>query len=61
MGNSFVTFEVFAEGDKTKLQLTHKGVETFPASNRDFAKENFVAGWEHIVGISLKEFLENKG
>jgi hypothetical protein len=40
------------------LKLTHEGLETFPASNTDFAKENFVAGWTHIVGTSLKEFVE---
>jgi uncharacterized protein YndB with AHSA1/START domain len=56
-GNSFVTFELFAEGDKTRLKLTHAGLETFPA-NKDFAKENFAAGWTHIIGTSLKEFVE---
>ncbi len=57
-GNSFVTWELFAEGNKTKLVLTHKGLETFPANNPDFAKHNFAEGWTHITGISLKEFLE---
>jgi uncharacterized protein YndB with AHSA1/START domain len=59
-GNSFVTFELFAEGDHTKLKLTHEGLDTFPENNPDFAKENFAAGWEHIIGISLKEYLEKK-
>lgn len=58
-GNSFVTFELFAEGDKTRLKLTHTGLETFPA-NPDFAKENFVQGWTHIIGKSLKEYLETE-
>ena len=57
-GNSFVTWELFSEGDKTKLRLTHAGLETFPASNPDFDKKNFVAGWTAIVGESLKKFLE---
>lgn len=57
-GNSFVTFELFAEGDKTKLKLTHEGLETFPISNTDLAAENFAKGWTDIVGRSLKEFLE---
>lgn len=60
-GNSFVTFELFSEGEKTRLKLTHKELETFPASNPDLARENFAAGWEQIIGISLKEFLEKKG
>lgn len=57
-GDSLVTFELFAEGSATRLKLSHEGLETFPISNPDFAKENFVAGWTYIVGQSLKEFLE---
>jgi uncharacterized protein YndB with AHSA1/START domain len=57
-GNSFVTFELFEEGDKTKLKLTHAGLESFDANNPDFDKKNFEQGWTQIVGISLKEFLQ---
>jgi uncharacterized protein YndB with AHSA1/START domain len=57
-GNSFVTFELFDEGDKTRLKLTHAGLETFPKENPDLAKHNFVAGWTDIIGRSLKEFVE---
>jgi uncharacterized protein YndB with AHSA1/START domain len=56
-GDSEVSFELFPEGDKTKLRLTHSGLETFPPIQA-FKKENFVAGWTHILGISLKDFLE---
>lgn len=59
-GISFVTFELFDEGDKTRLILTHEGLETFPQNNPDFAKENFNEGWNHIVNTSLKEFLEKE-
>ncbi len=57
-GTSYVTFELLEEGSKTKLKLTHEGLETFPANNKDFAKENFVAGWNQIIGVSLKDYLE---
>ena len=57
-GNSFVTWELFAEGNKTRLKLTHAGLETFPASNPDLAKENFAKGWTSIVGTSLPNYLE---
>lgn len=57
-GNSFVTFELFAEGSSTRLKLSHEGLETFPRNNPDFAKENFVAGWTYIIKTSLKEFME---
>jgi uncharacterized protein YndB with AHSA1/START domain len=58
-GNSLVTFELFEEGKSTRLTLTHAGLETFPAI-KDFAKENFEAGWTEIIGKSLKEFVEQK-
>jgi uncharacterized protein YndB with AHSA1/START domain len=57
-GNSLVTFELFPEGDKTRLKLTHEGLETFRTDNPDLAKENFVGGWTQIIGTQLKEFVE---
>jgi uncharacterized protein YndB with AHSA1/START domain len=56
-GDSFVTYELFPEGDKTKLRLTHTGLETLP-SLPDFARTNFEMGWNHIIGKSLPEYLE---
>lgn len=55
---TFVSFELFPEGDKTRLKLTHTGVEKFAADNPDLAKENFVAGWTEIIGKNLKNYLE---
>ncbi|RNI21914.1 SRPBCC family protein [Rufibacter latericius] len=57
-GISYVTFDLFPEGASTTLKLTHSGLETFPQDNPDFAKANFVEGWNHIIGISLPEYLE---
>jgi len=57
-GNSFVTFELFPQNDQTKIILTHDKLESFPESNPDFAKENFIAGWTHIIGTALREFVE---
>ncbi len=57
-GNSFVTFELFEQGNSTLLKLTHTGLETFPAENKDFAKKNFVEGWTHIIHTALKDYLE---
>ena len=58
-GNSFVTFELFPEGNKTRVKLSHKGLETFPVTaHNDFAKENFMEGWTHIIAIGLKEYVE---
>ena len=58
-GNSFVTWELFDEGGKTNVKLTHEGLESFPkTATDDFAKVNFEEGWTYITGVSLKEFLE---
>lgn len=58
-GNTLVTFELYPEGDRTRLKLTHEGLDTFPASNLDFARKSFEEGWTWIIGTSLKEFMEN--
>ena len=52
-GISYVTFELFAEGSGTRVRLTHEGLESFPESNPDFAKANFMEGWTYIVGIAF--------
>jgi uncharacterized protein YndB with AHSA1/START domain len=59
-GDSLVTWELFDEGDKTRLKLTHTGLETFPADNPSFGKESFTKGWTHITGTGLKNFLEKE-
>ena len=59
-GNSLVTFELFEEGNRTKLKLTHEGIESFGTENPDLARENFVEGWNQIIGTSIKEYLESK-
>lgn len=57
-GNSFVTIELFKEDEKTKLKLTHTGLETLINGNPDFERESFVKGWTHIINTSLKDYLE---
>jgi uncharacterized protein YndB with AHSA1/START domain len=58
-GESFVTWELFPDGDKTNVKLTHSALETFP-DEPDFAKTNFAMGWTHIVGKSLADYLEKE-
>lgn len=57
-GISFVTFELFEQENKTLLRLTHKGIETFPKENPDFAVHNFEEGWNYIIHKALNEYLE---
>src|SRR4030095_4259381 len=56
-GDSLVTFELFPEGDKTRLVLTHEGLETFPKLPA-YARTNFEKGWTEIIGSSLKQYVE---
>jgi len=56
-GMSYLTFELFPDGEATRLKLTHEGLESFP-QDRDTRKENFLEGWKYITGISLSDFLE---
>ena len=58
-GDSLVTFELAPEDDKTRLKLTHTGIETFPKTPA-YARKNFEAGWTAIIGSELKEFVEKK-
>ena len=57
-GDSLVTFELFAEGEKTRLKLTHTGIETFPKTPA-YARKNFEAGWTGIA-TELENFLQGK-
>lgn len=58
-GNSLVVFELFAEGEKTKLVFTHSGLSNFPAENSDFAIGNFEMGWNYFINEALVKFLKN--
>ena len=57
-GLSYVTFELFSEGDRTRLKLTHEGLETFP-DQPNFKRENFQAGWTALIGDLLPKFLSS--
>lgn len=55
-GSSEVTFELFKEGDKTRLKLTHTGLTSFPPDPH-FARNRFENGWKQILGTNLKNHL----
>jgi uncharacterized protein YndB with AHSA1/START domain len=58
-GDSLVTFELAAVGEKTRLTLTHEGLETFqPESHPELARGNFLKGWTQLIGSSLADFFE---
>lgn len=58
-GISYVTFELFPEGNGTRLKLTHTGLESFPGDVvPELRRENFDAGWTSLIETSIKEFVE---
>ncbi len=58
-GESLVTFELSSEGGRTRLTLTHEGLDTFlPEAHPELARENFIEGWTQLIGSSLRGFLE---
>lgn len=59
-GNSFVIFEMFATGKKTKLKLTHETTEDFEENIPEFTRENCLAGWNYFIKESLKNYLEKE-
>lgn len=59
-GMSLVSFELVAEGETTRVKLTHEGLETFKTDSPDFAKESFAGGWTEIIGKNLKNFVEKE-
>jgi len=58
-GDTYVIFELFSEGDKTRLRLTHEGLEKLP-QDENYARQNFVEGWNMILGELLPKFLSGK-
>ncbi|HTD98126.1 MAG TPA: SRPBCC domain-containing protein [Mucilaginibacter sp.] len=57
--HTIVTFELFDEGDKTGIKLTHSGIQKIhTALNTDFGKEQFNQGWNGLL-TALQRFLEN--
>lgn len=56
-GDSEVSFELFDEEDKTRVQIIHTGIETLAPGDPDFAPENFIEGWTYFLNTALKDFL----
>lgn len=58
-GSSLVTILLSPEGHKTRLTLTHTGLDSFPVTDGgDFDRSHFFKGWTHIIGASLKNVVE---
>lgn len=56
-GMSYVSFELKSIGNQTNLKLTHTGLASFQET-ADFARSSFQGGWNELIGVSLKKFVE---
>ncbi|MEO5893960.1 MAG: SRPBCC domain-containing protein [Ferruginibacter sp.] len=56
-GSSEVTFDLMADGSKTKLRVTQNGLDSFPVDPH-FRRERFEWGWDNLPGQNLKRLLE---
>jgi len=52
--DTLVTWELFEEGDKTRLVLTHEGLEKIPGTT--YPREDFNGGWTSFMG-KLENYL----
>lgn len=60
-GNSFVTFDLFDDDEKTKLKLSVKVTEDFPADIPEFTSESCHGGWNYFIVENLKNYIELDG
>ena len=56
-GDSVVSFELFEEGETTKLRVSHLVLDVFPQDVPEFSRESCLVGWNYFIGERLKEFL----
>ncbi|HEY4336117.1 MAG TPA: SRPBCC domain-containing protein [Puia sp.] len=57
-GITYVTWELFPEGRKTRLRLTHEGLEKIAHAGPDYGRQNFVQGWTSFFDQRLVQFLQ---
>ncbi|WP_160137548.1 SRPBCC family protein [Chryseobacterium sp. c4a] len=53
-----VTWDLQSDNDGTLVKLIHEDIENFKDLGEGFSRENFIGGWNAILGTSLKEYLE---
>lgn len=57
--NSSVSFELRNNQDETRIVLTHEKLASFRGQiHPELSLQNFEKGWTHLIGTSLKNFVE---
>ena len=57
-GITYVTWELFPEGKKTRLRLTHEGLEVIAHAGPEYGRANFEQGWTEFLDERLAAFLQ---
>jgi uncharacterized protein YndB with AHSA1/START domain len=60
LGISLLTFELSPEGQRTRLRLTHEGIENFVYGGPDFSRASHMKGWTYFLDTALKNFLASR-
>ena len=58
-GDSYVTFAISKENEKTKLRLITKVIEDFDDNIPEFTPESCLAGWHYFINKNLTDFLRS--
>lgn len=56
-GSADVSFEIFSESSKSKLQVKVVVLENFNDDIPEFKRDSCVGGWEYFIQGRLKEYL----
>jgi uncharacterized protein YndB with AHSA1/START domain len=60
-GDSLLSWELVADGQDSRIVLTHAGIETFRGDmHPDLSRANFVLGWTDFIGTKLREYVEDQ-
>ena len=59
-GHGMVTFELEQQGGHARLTLTNEVLEDFPDDIPEFRRESCLAGWQFLLGQSLRDYLDRK-
>jgi uncharacterized protein YndB with AHSA1/START domain len=59
-GITYVTWELFPEGGRTRVRLTHYGLEKIAPAGPDYARHNFEEGWTYFLEKSLPAWMAGK-
>lgn len=57
-GSTLLTWEFQEEGDKTRVKLTHEGIESFSSLGKDFTQESFTGGWTYFLEDALPKYVK---